>query len=400
MTTTTLAISAIIFLFLLVCVLSATMLARKKRQQEEKRRQEIAYRKAIQQAREQEHQDRVFKAETGHIATQLYLAKEAERSRPKEALHWYEKAAMADSEMGMHGVVRVCQRAQNDSFYQEKSKFWELAIASLQGDVEAQYSMGMAYIEGRGIEKDHDRGVSVIEKVANKGHEKSQIFMGDWCKSAKNLNVNYRQSGQWYYQVALNGNTEAMVRLGELYEFGKGVQQSQARASYWYELAAEKGDLEAQYRAGCLWANNKDNDSRAVAYVWLFLAAKSGHSEAIKKRDTVTTNIGVDLIVGLQALAKPIHNKLTRGGVGRHSIMKALNKLYHRPEYFPEVHGTEFEVHTEPSSTAAEQGESTASTVETSDSQGIAEQNSKDYSMDNSSFTQTQSSDYRFSENN
>ncbi len=52
-------------------------------------------------------------------------------------------------------------------------------------------------------------------------------------------------------------------------------------------------------------------------------------------RDQVATKIGVDIVVGLQSVAKPLMKKLEAGKVGKHSIIKALNKVYKRPAYFP-----------------------------------------------------------------
>jgi TPR repeat protein len=334
MTSTTLIISAICFLVLMACMFIASTIAHQKRERREKRRQEIAYRKAMQQARAQEHSDKVFKAETGHIATQLYLAKEAERNQPKEALYWYEKAAMQDNEIAMRGIVRVCQRAQSDPIYQKKAQFWQLAIRALQGSNEAKVEKAIALIEGLGVDISLEKGIQEMQEVAELGYVDAIIYMGDWCQSPKNSERSYPKAATWFRRAAKMQSTVGMIRLGELYEHGKGVPLDIGKAGYWYELAGEKGDVNAQYRAGCLWSNA---GVHTVAYVWLFMAAKSGHAESVKQRDVVASAIGVDVIVGLQALAKPLHQKIAKGDVVKHSIIKALNKLYSRPIYFPEV---------------------------------------------------------------
>lgn len=41
-------------------------------------------------------------------------------------------------------------------------------------------------------------------------------------------------------------------------------------------------------------------------------------------------NIGVDTVVGLQALSKPMLKKIREKKVSKHSIIRALNKLYKR----------------------------------------------------------------------
>jgi TPR repeat protein len=318
----------------MACMFIASMIARQKRQRREKRQQEIAYRRAIEQARAQEQRDKVFKAETGHIATQLYLAKEAERSQPKEALYWYEKAALQDNEIAMHGMVRVCQRAQSDPIYQKKAQFWQNAINASQGNDDAKFTKAKALIDGSGVEKSEEKGLNEMQTVAEKGHVDALNYMGDWEQSPNNMNRDYQRAANWFRQAATLNSTTAMIHLGELYEQGKGVVQDTGKAGYWYELAGERGDLTGQYKAGCLWAR-ADGNNRSVAYVWLFMAAKSGHAESVKQRDAVASSIGVDVIVGLQALAKPLHQKITNGSVTKHSIIKALNKLYKRPIHLP-----------------------------------------------------------------
>jgi hypothetical protein len=62
----------------------------------------------------------------------------------------------------------------------------------------------------------------------------------------------------------------------------------------------------------------------------LFLSAHFGYSEAKQLRDKVGGELGVDAVVGLQALTKPIMIKLTQEAATKHSVVKALNKLYKR----------------------------------------------------------------------
>ena len=95
------------------------------------------------------------------------------------------------------------------------------------------------------------------------------------------------------------------------------------------ETAAEKNSAEAMFRAGEAWIDHGEHGN-AIAYIWLFLSAHFGYSEAKHLRDKVGGELGVDAVVGLQALTKPIMTKLTQEAITKHSIIKALNKLYKR----------------------------------------------------------------------
>jgi TPR repeat protein len=329
------------FSLLAIFTWMAMLSSKKKKMAEKKAERERAYRKAIQRQQEEERKERIFKADTGHVPTQLYLAKEAERSNPAEALHWYERAALLGSEVAMYGVVRVCGRAKDDIILKEKAKFWQLCIDATEGDKKAQFKMGKAFIAGTGIEQDIDKGLKAIEELAEADITEAQVFMGDWYVAESNLNPNHKLSAEWHFRAAMAGSSEGQLKLGHHYRDGSGVPQNHTRASYWYERGGEQGNAEAQYHAGEIWVGMGEKGN-AIAYIWLFLSAHFGYEEARHRRDDVGNLLGVDSIVGLQAMLKPLIRKMDIGALDKHSLIKALNKLYKRETYFPDVDGNEF----------------------------------------------------------
>ncbi len=90
-----------------------------------------------------------IKAEGGHIPTILFLAKEAERTNLKEALYWYNKGARLDNVNSMYGIVRMSDRMREDLILKEQANFWRLAIAGLEGSLDAKFEAGKALVHGR-----------------------------------------------------------------------------------------------------------------------------------------------------------------------------------------------------------------------------------------------------------
>ncbi|MDB1125687.1 tetratricopeptide repeat protein [Vibrio algarum] len=340
----TIAIGATGVSLLFIVGWMASLSAKKKRLAEEKIERERMYRRAIERQRHEEKKERLFKAETGHIPTQLYLAKEAEIQNPREALYWYEQAAAQENEMGMYGVVRVCGRAKEDIVLIEKSKFWQTAIEAHNGNVLAKFEMGKALIGGKGIEANIEKGIATIEEVANGDHIEAQIYMGDWYNAEANLHPNPKLSAEWHFKAAQQDSIEGQIKLGEHYRDGIGVEKNILRATYWYELAAEQADPRAQYFAGDIWIG-RGSKGNAIAYLWLYISAYFGYEKAKARRDDVGNILGVDAVVGLQEMAKPLLRKLADGAIEKHSMIKALNKLYKRSTYFPEIDGNEFLVY-------------------------------------------------------
>jgi len=351
----TIALGATGISLLLIFLWMASLSAKKKRLAAEKEERERAYRRAIERQREEEKKERIFKAETGHVPTQLFLAKEAEVHNPREALYWYEQAALQDNEIGMYGVVRVCARAKEDVVLSEKSKFWQIAIEAHNGNAKAKLELGKAFLGGKGIDQNVDKGIATIEEVAEEGNIEAQLFIGDWYIAESNMNPNPKLSAEWHFKAAQQNSSEGQWKLGIHYRDGKGVEKNLTRAIYWFEVAAEQGNAEAQYLAGDVWVG-RGSKGNAIAYLWLFLSAYFGHEAAKQRRDDVGNILGVDAVVGLQAMAKPLLRKLSDGALMKHSMIKALNRLYKRETYFPEIDGNEFMVY-EPSEVAEDEAE-------------------------------------------
>ena len=302
---------------------------RKKRLEQERKEREIAYRKALEKNRKQEREERIYKAEGGHIPTILFLAKEAERSKPKEALYWYTKAAKLDNVSGMYGIVRLSAKMQQDVVLKEQSRFWQTCIAAAEGSLPHKFEMGVALFHGRGTEQDQHKAIKVLKSASAQNHIESMIFLGDWYVSENNSNPEPNLAIEYYRRAAQLRSNEGRMKLGMSYIKGIGVPTDHAIGCYWLERAAEKGHLDAMYLAGEVWMDYRPNGN-AIAYIWLFLASQLGYERAKPLRDRVALNIGVDTVVGLQGLSKPMMKKIRENKVSKHSIIKALNKLYKR----------------------------------------------------------------------
>src|SRR5499427_2460187 len=78
-----------------------------------------------------------------------------------------------------------------------------------QGEVDAQYNLGVMYDKGQGVTRDYALAVS------------------------------------WFRKAADQGFAPAQLSLGVMYENGWGVTQNHLRAHVWFSLAAARGDRDA-----------------------------------------------------------------------------------------------------------------------------------------------------------
>ncbi len=79
-----------------------------------------------------------------------------------------------------------------------------------QGNVDAQYNLGVVYDEGEGVEQDH------------------------------------KQASYWYKKAAEQGDASAQHNLAVQYFYGNGVEESIEQTVYWFTKAAEQGNENAK----------------------------------------------------------------------------------------------------------------------------------------------------------
>ena len=323
------AIGATGLLLLCMFLWMLALSMRKKRLEQERKEREIAQRKALEKNRQREQDERISKAEGGHIPTILYLAKEAERAQPEEAVYWYTQAAKLDNIAGMYGVVRLSDIFKQNEVLRQQAAFWKLCITAAEGSIDAQFEMAKALLKGEGTDVDLDKGVAAMEAVAAQKHLEALLYLGDWNIADNNPKKDSKRSTHFYHRAALEKSNEARMKLGLSYIQGRGVPSNFERGIYWLERAAEKGYLEAIYKVGEAWVDHKDNGN-ATAYIWMFIAGNLGHKNASHRRDEIAAVIGIDSVVGLQSVAKPMAKKISENKVVKHSIIKALNRLHSR----------------------------------------------------------------------
>ena len=125
-----------------------------------------------------------------------------------EPTHTLPSPPGAEERVDAEEQYRLGQRYQYEvEDYAEAARWYRLAAE--QGHVEAQYSLGLVYATGRGVEQD------------------------------------YAEAARWYRLAAEQGHPSSQFLLADLYEQGGGVERDFSEAVRWYRLAAENGDDKA-----------------------------------------------------------------------------------------------------------------------------------------------------------
>jgi uncharacterized protein len=125
-----------------------------------------------------------------------------------------------------------------------------------QGDVKAQYRLGIMYFHGLGVEQEYAEALNWLRKASDQGDAEAQIGLGllynggasksssAWMRERIGIR-NAAEAVKWYRRAANQGNVTAQVLLGGMYLVGEGVPQDFVAAHMWYDLAAAHGDTSA-----------------------------------------------------------------------------------------------------------------------------------------------------------
>jgi len=126
----------------------------------------------------------------------------------------------------------------------------EILQLARQGDPEAQFSIGLRYDTGDGIER------------------------------------NPQEAAVWFKKAAAAGVAGACLYLGMKYEFGAGLTRDPARAIHWYEQAARQGWPQAAFLLGTLYLKSSPTQ-REKGCSWLRTAAAQGYPGAAEAQQGV-----------------------------------------------------------------------------------------------------------------
>ena len=129
-------------------------------------------------------------------------------------------------------VLLACLPAAAETTAPDK----QLLERASTGDPQAQRELGDWYV----LSGDHVEGVRWYLKAAEQGNVAAQYSLGLSYNSGLGVPQNYTQSVRWYRKAAKQGYAKAQWAIGTSYAYGEGVPQNYAEAYVWLSLAAAK----------------------------------------------------------------------------------------------------------------------------------------------------------------
>ncbi|ONI45327.1 hypothetical protein AN641_00640 [Candidatus Epulonipiscioides gigas] len=159
---------------------------------------------------------------------------------------------------------------KNEVYFNDTLELEDLIYKANNGDIDAQFNLGMCYKKGIKIKIDAQKAVEWYTKAALQGHAQAQYNLGICYTNSdgivKDLKWHYGNGAQqslkiaveWYTKSAMQGYAPAQYSLGSCYDEGIGVNKNLAKAMEWYQKAAVQRYAPAQYSLGLCYELEKD----------------------------------------------------------------------------------------------------------------------------------------------
>ena len=162
------------------------------------------------------------------------------------------------------GVARDLEKA--------KALLWE---AAEQDYAPAEYGLGRLYYSAR----DHGHAWQLYQLAADQGFAPAQTALGQMNWGGVGMAKNDAEALRWHRKAAAAGIAASIGNVGWFYATGQVVPQDLALAAKWDQLAADRGDTVAQANLGLLYFQGKgvERDPAKARLLMTKAAARGTH---------------------------------------------------------------------------------------------------------------------------
>jgi len=119
-------------------------------------------------------------------------------------------------------------------------------IAAKRGNTDAQYQLGIIYLEGLGVNKSPEDAAYWFRKAAQNGHAASQFEIGCCFETGTGVLEDQRIAAEWLWRAADQGDADAALHLARHYRDGIGKPRDIEKARRYYKQAQQGGITEAE----------------------------------------------------------------------------------------------------------------------------------------------------------
>ncbi|MFZ6875173.1 tetratricopeptide repeat protein [Undibacterium sp. Di27W] len=192
------------------------------------------------------------------------------------------------------------------SYYEQgdfDSALESFKAAAAKGNADAQFNLGLMFLNGEGVPQDYKQALRWFEQSASKDNVRAQVNIGRMYAKGKGMLSNHGVAATWFKKAADQGYADAQYSLGILYVTGTGVGRDYNKARTLFQQAANQSNASAQYQLGLLYLKGRGVTENLVeAYKWLSLAGDYEDSAVFRKY--VAAKMSKEEVAEAQSLAQ------------------------------------------------------------------------------------------------
>jgi TPR repeat protein len=167
-----------------------------------------------------------------------------------------------------------------------------LEMSANRGHPDALFKMASLYAQGSGVPQDEKKSAELALASAERGHAEAQYNVATLYASGRGVEKNMAEAAKWFQKAAQKGHPTAQSNLGVLYATGNGVERNPEEAQKWWQRAAERGQTSAQFNVAHLYREGRGVAKDPIeAYKWYYLAAQQGDKDAALARDILAVDL-------------------------------------------------------------------------------------------------------------
>ncbi|MGI9413907.1 MAG: tetratricopeptide repeat protein [Hyphomicrobiales bacterium] len=197
-----------------------------------------------------EFRQQLYRARSGQLNAQLYVANEYEKGRVVEqnmqqAVGWYMRAARKGNLEAQFRLAKILHAGGKGVKRQPASAVKFYKAAAKRGHPDAQNWLGYAYQHGHGVVKNPSIAADWYKNAAGHGQAEAQNNLGLMYLTGKGVEQDHKTAAEWFQKAADQNHAMALNNLAGMYEAGWGVERSADKARELYQTAAVTGNQTA-----------------------------------------------------------------------------------------------------------------------------------------------------------
>ncbi|MDD2870011.1 caspase family protein [Neomegalonema sp.] len=198
-------------------------------------------------------------ARAGNAAAMLNLSSRYAKGLGTEqdgvaAASWRALALQSGDRFVMNRIACAYYKGEDGLPQDDKEAAYWWGRAAELGQTDAIANLGWAYLHGKGVEADPERGIGLLRLAAASENAQAMNSLGLAFSTGKGVAQSDEEALRWWRKGAESKHVPSLENLGWAYWSGRGVERDEGRAvALWTEVLTLEKSASASRRLG--WAS-------------------------------------------------------------------------------------------------------------------------------------------------